>query len=136
MEHTKGKVDGSHKPIDNDENAMYATQVYTTADGETICTLAWYPTPKEKVVYEGRDVLITKTYREGNAELIADAFNTTNESGLTPSQLYKQNQELLDALEKSKDKISELFTKGVDSAKINSELFTILEQAINNAKTK
>jgi hypothetical protein len=50
--------------------------------------------------------------------------------------LYKQNQELLDALEKSKDKISELFTKGVDFAKINSELFTILEQAINNAKTK
>jgi len=71
-----------------------------------------------------------------NTKLTLDAFNTTNESGLTPSQLYKQNQELLDALEKSKDKISELFTKGVDSAKINSELFTILEQAINNAKTK
>jgi hypothetical protein len=50
--------------------------------------------------------------------------------------LYKQNQELLEALKKSKDKISELFTKGVDFAKINSELFTILEQAINNAKTK
>ena len=73
---------------------------------------------------------------EANEQLITDAFNTTNESGLKPSELYKQNQELLDALEKSKDKISELFTKGVDFAKINSELFTILEQAINNAKTK
>ena len=80
--------------------------------------------------------LFYKEEAKANAELIADAFNTTNESGLTPSQLYKQNQELLDALEKSKDKISELFTKGVDFAKINSELFTILEQAINNAKTK
>jgi len=27
MEHTKGKVDWSHRPIDNDENAMYATQL-------------------------------------------------------------------------------------------------------------
>jgi len=116
MEHTKGKV-----KIGDANLPKYA---YYGIHGEKyiICDIC----------SDGYD----EDEQNANANIIIDAFNTTNESGLTPSLLYKQNQELLDALEKSKDKISELFTKGVDSAKINSELFTILEQAINNAKTK
>jgi len=111
MEHTKGKVEVRYNMI--------------LSKGKNDFTIASVGT-----------IGIPKTESDANLSLIADAFNTTNESGLTPSQLYKQNQELLEALKKSKDKISELFTKGVDFAKINSELFTILEQAINNAKTK
>jgi len=111
MEHTKGKVEVRYNMI--------------LSKGKNDFTIASVGT-----------IGIPKTESDVNLSLIADAFNTTNESGLTPSQLYKQNQELLEALKKSKDKISELFTKGVDFAKINSELFTILEQAINNAKTK
>ena len=36
---------------------------------------------------------------EANAELIAEAFNVTNECGLTPRQLFEQRNELLDVLE-------------------------------------
>jgi len=35
---------------------------------------------------------------EANAELIAQAFNVTNQSGLTPSELLKQRDDLLEAL--------------------------------------
>ena len=128
MEHTKGKVSvvkfAFHEYI-KDEN------------GNDICQITKIQN-KLSPLKDGFEEECAKNVEteKANAELIAEAFNTTNESGLTPSQLYKQNQELLEALKKSKDKISELFTKGVDFAKINSELFTILEQAINNAKTK
>ena len=37
---------------------------------------------------------------EGNALLIANAFNTTNSCGLLPSELLKQRDELLEALKK------------------------------------
>ena len=116
MEHTKGKVIVAKSGDD-----IYVDYIN---DNEL--------RPRIAQLYVGRGWIEA----EANAILITDAFNTANDSGLTPSQLHKQNQELLEALKKSKDKISELFTKGVDFAKINSELFTILEQAINNAKTK
>ena len=119
MEHTKGKATVSFCKEDLDS---FEVNLEHSKGIDKVCRTTFN--------------LFYKEEAKANAELIADAFNTTDESGLAPSQLYKQNQELLDALEKSKDKISELFTKGVDSAKINSELFTILEQAINNAKTK
>ena len=119
MEHTRGKATVSDCKEDLDS---YEVNLEHSKGIDKVCRTTFN--------------LFFQEEAKANAELIADAFNTTNESGLTPSLLYKQNQELLDALEKSKDKISELFTKGVDSAKINSELFTILEQAINNAKTK
>ena len=112
MEHTKGKVKIQNDLRIKNESNQIICDFYSFSEG------------------------IANKEAIANAKLTTDAFNTTNESGLTPSQLYKQNQELLEALKKSKDKISELFTKGVDFAKINSELFTILEQAINNAKTK
>ena len=73
-EFTPGEWKQSHRQIPNDPDGMYSTQVYTE-DGETICSLAWYPKPKEKGVHEGKYVLITGTYREANAKLIAAAPN-------------------------------------------------------------
>ena len=89
MEHTKGKVKVA---IQND-----GAYIYTSKKEKAVCR-----------VYKRFYDCIRCEESEANAELIADAFNTTNESGLTPSELYKQNQELLDALEKSKDKIRRL----------------------------
>lgn len=69
---TPGKWLQSHREIPNDEDGMYATQVYTE-DGETIATLAWYPKPKVKQIINGKEMLVTGTYREANAKLIAAA---------------------------------------------------------------
>lgn len=53
-------------------DGMYSTQVYTE-DGETIATLHWYPMPQRKEIIDGEPKLVTATYREGNAKLIASA---------------------------------------------------------------
>ena len=131
MEHTKGKVE-----VIQNNTWPFTINIETENKHILSINMAHYSTADNTIDDVLKRDFTNNSEVIANAELIADAFNTTNESGLTPSLLYKQNQELLDALEKSKDKISELFTKGVDFAKINSELFTILEQAINNAKTK
>ena len=66
--------------------------------------------------------------REANAELIAEAFNITNESGLTPRQLYKQNQELLKCL------VGMIREFEYDNAtEYQCNLFHISKQTINNA---
>lgn len=72
IKHTPGKWIQSHRKIPNDPEGMYSTQVYTE-DGQEICSLAWYPKPKEEGVIDGKSVLITGTYREANAKLIAAA---------------------------------------------------------------
>ena len=137
MEYTKGKVEWSHRRIPNDEDEMTATQVYTAEDGQTIATLSWYPMPKEKGIYEGRNVLITRTYRDGNAELIAESFNVANESGFTPRQLLEQRNELLDALKK----ITEMnYQQAFDQYGNRNKAKTwscvlVAEQAVNKATT-
>jgi hypothetical protein len=65
-EFTKGPWIQSHRKLGN---GNYSTQVYTE-DGETICTLHWYPKPKGIDEY-GRHII--GTYREANARLIAAA---------------------------------------------------------------
>jgi hypothetical protein len=69
---TPNKWHQSHRPIPNDEDGMYATQIYTE-DGETIATLHWYPKQKEKVIIDGKPMISTGTYRDGNARLIVEA---------------------------------------------------------------
>jgi hypothetical protein len=69
---TPNKWHFSHREIPNDRDGMYATQVYTE-DGETIATLAWYPMPQRKEIIDSETKLVTGTYREGNARLIASA---------------------------------------------------------------
>lgn len=64
----------SHRPIPNDPDGMYNTQVYTE-DGETICTLAWYPKPPVFEKVEGEKRKVIGSYREANAKLIAAAPN-------------------------------------------------------------
>lgn len=69
---TPGEWKQSHREIPNDEDGMYATQVHTE-DGETIATLSWYPMPKKSAVYKGKKVIVSGTYRDGNAQLISAA---------------------------------------------------------------
>ena len=57
---TKGPWNQSHRKT---KSGGYSTQVYDS-DGETICTLAWYPVPTEKGF---------TTNRSENANLIACA---------------------------------------------------------------
>ena len=71
---TPGEWKQSHRKMPNSKDGMYSTQVYTE-DGETICSLAWYPKPKEKGIHEGKEVMITGTYREANAQLISASTN-------------------------------------------------------------
>jgi hypothetical protein len=114
MEHTKGKVKVSQEPF----VLLVTHELETSKRVETICQLSQrYKTDKEI---------------QANAELISDAFNTTNESGLKPSELYKHNQELLDALKSTKQLNLHLYDVGT----IGNDIYNIIEQAINNAKTK
>jgi hypothetical protein len=71
---TPGEWKQSHREIPNDEDGMYATQVHTE-DGETIATLSWYPMPKISELYEGKNVIVSGTYRDGNAQLISSSPN-------------------------------------------------------------
>jgi hypothetical protein len=71
-EFTPGEWKQSHRKIPNNKKEMYATQIHTE-DGETIATLSWYPKPQEKGIHEGKPILITGTYRDANAKLIASA---------------------------------------------------------------
>lgn len=69
--------------------------------------------------------------REANAELIAEAFNITNELGLTPSQLYKQNQELLKALLNIRNEYRAITSVRDDYA---NNILTKVENAITNTQ--
>lgn len=84
---TKGEWKQSHRIVD--EDGMYSTQVYDSK-GETICTLAWYP------VKEGN---VTRTAREDNAKLIADAGTTSNKCGKLPSELLSELKHASSALQ-------------------------------------
>lgn len=115
MEHTKGKFRfeghfNEHMNYEGKKNGVYYGFVSSDAN-------VW----KEVELHSK-----SKVELQANAELIADAFNTTNESGLTPSQLYKQNHELLEALIKTKEWMKDM----------KLPILSHLEQAINNAKTK
>ena len=69
---TLGDWEWSHRPIPLNEDGMYSTQVYCK-EGKTICSVDWYPCPREKGLHNGKPVFITKTYREANAQLISKA---------------------------------------------------------------
>mgnify|MGYP003614899726 CR=1 FL=1 len=106
MEHTKGKVIVAKSGDD-----IYVDYIN---DNEL--------RPRIAQLYVGRGWIEA----EANAILITDAFNTANDSGLTPSQLYKQNHELLKAL-----------TAFIDGKERNFEILAKnTRQAINNAKQK
>lgn len=62
MGHTPGPWQAAHRKR---EDGMWSTEVFT-ADGEAICSVAWYPRPIDEHGVIG-------TYREANARLIAAA---------------------------------------------------------------
>jgi len=116
MEHTKGKFRfeghfNEHMNYEGKKNGVYYGFVSSDAN-------VW----KEVELHSK-----SKVELQANAELIADAFNTTNESGLTPSQLYKQNQELLEFL---------IDLRNGDYVYINNATFEKADELINNAKKK
>ena len=104
MEHTKGKVESYVRTVRTENMVICSCHIFTHLG--SCC----------------------EDEAEANAKFIADAFNTANESGLTPSELYKQNQELLRALTNLIQK-----AKFQECDKID---YTEIQQAINNAKTK
>ena len=106
MEHTKGKVKIQNDLRIKNESNQIICDFYSFSEG------------------------IANKEAIANAKLTTDAFNTTNESGLTPSQLYKQNQELLELINKSIKALSYYDYGNLVVMKYE------LEQAINNAKTK
>lgn len=115
MEHTKGKVEIRYNMI--------------LSKGKNNFTIASVGT-----------IGIPKIESDANLSLIADAFNTTNESGLTPSELYKQNQELLHVL---KELVYQLTGEQECEFELEKGLGITLaiivrqaKRAINNAKTK
>jgi hypothetical protein len=120
--HTKGKCDFAHREFGND--GMYATEVFV---GETvICQMDW---AGEEYNENGRKGVISR--RQDNAQLIADAFNVTNETGLTPRELQKSHAELLDALETVRLQVGQLKHNWDYKEK---EYMPKVEQAIKNAK--
>lgn len=67
-------------------------------------------------------------YTEPDAQLIADAFNVTNETGFTPRELQKSHAELLEAL---------MFVRRVlasYSSEQSVKAWLKAEQVIKNAK--
>ncbi len=62
MKHTPGKWQYAHR---EGKHGMWSTDVFTE-DGETVCTMAWYPMPMD-------DNGVIGTYRQGNAALCAAA---------------------------------------------------------------
>jgi hypothetical protein len=102
MEHTKGKAESYVRTVRTENMVICSCHTFTHLGS---C---------------GEDEA------EANAIFIADAFNTTNESGLTTSELYKQNQELLQVL-----------TAFIDGKERDFEVLAKnARQAINNAKSK
>ena len=68
---------------------------------------------------------------EANAQLVADAFNVTNETNKTPRELQKSHDELLEALERVHNIENMVFgLKGFDVIRFKS----YIQQAIKNAK--
>jgi len=123
MENTKKITPGewfqSHRKIPNDRNGMYSTQVYCEK-GETIASISWYMKPKESAIYEGKPVLITGTYREGNAKLIAAA----------PTLLTACENALRDIQKLNKDLIAEGKHGYI---LMENELFDAINKALNKA---
>lgn len=102
MKHTQGKV-----YIDS----RIATTSIKSENGMDICLM----------------VAGVKGLNLANAELIVEAFNVTNESGLTPRQLLEQRNELLSALIELRDG---------EYPFINGGLYSFIVEAINNAQNK
>lgn len=67
---TKGRWYTSHRQKRN--SSMYDTEVYCEK-GKTIAVISWYQREPVKEIYEGREVLVTRTDREANALLISKA---------------------------------------------------------------
>ena len=69
---TEGAWSQSHREIPNDEDGMYATQVYDHK-GETICTMSWFGSEPKTEVVDGVNKLVTTSLSPFNAKLISAA---------------------------------------------------------------
>tara|TARA_R110000796_G_C14278115_1_gene402244 strand:+ start:152 stop:442 length:291 start_codon:yes stop_codon:yes gene_type:complete len=71
-------------------------------------------------------------YTEVDAQLIADSFNVTNETGMTPRELQKSHDELLEALVSIKRSMHS--HPDCEDGSEFSDMVSIANQAIKNAK--
>jgi hypothetical protein len=98
MGHTPEPWKWQHREIPNNEDGMWATQIFTE-DGETIATLAWYPKPKEWS--KEHQAFVKGTYRAENAMRIVECVNACKTLCDPINQIPKlqsANAELLEAL--------------------------------------
>tara|TARA_R110000868_G_scaffold323166_1_gene584122 strand:- start:47 stop:412 length:366 start_codon:yes stop_codon:yes gene_type:complete len=115
--HTKGECKHAHREFGIE--GMYATEVFV---GDTvICQMDW---AGEEFNENGKKGLVSR--RKYNAQLIADAFNVTNETNMTPRELQKSHAELLEALEQLLN-VDEIDVHSVFKAQLQAN------QAIKNA---
>ena len=84
-------------------------------------------------LYEDSNSDIENKIKQLQKEIKETKKANTNESGLTPSQLYKQNQDLMNIIYKAHHLCDKL--KMPTESELNL-LKVICEQAINNAKKK
>jgi hypothetical protein len=121
--HTRGEFNYCNSSIDPKKH-NYAI----IADGGTSLIADVY----RKTNWNGKKMIEDNSQSEANAQLIADAFNVTNETNKTPRELQKSHDELLDALIESRVQIEYLHDKFKETGSGNGVLFNI-NRAIKNA---
>lgn len=100
------------------------TRISTTGNGNLLRVIASV----------NRNKYIEREEASANAQLIADAFNVTNETGMTPRELQARHVQLLEALAEISLGQGAYDTDILRHANNTIEIMkSIVEQAINNA---
>lgn len=113
-------IDGKHTPGEWSQG--------TSNEGSTC---VWLHGIKEPSYQMGKDSEWIDCNTSDNAKLIADAGNTYNATGMTPSQLAEQREELLRGLKFAKEKRVELHNASDEYEFVN---YAIIDDAIDKAE--
>jgi hypothetical protein len=90
MKHTKGKV-----ILEKGNKWPFGMSIGTEDKYITEISMPHYSTSDKTIEDVLKRDFVANSEAIANAELIAEAFNVTNECGLTPQQLLEQRNELL-----------------------------------------
>ena len=96
---TPGIWEQSHR---KGRNGMYSTEVYSADTKKTIATLSWYAMPPQRELIDGEYKLVTRSYREANAQLISAApdlfealLNIENDDNRIPATIWEMRNKAL-----------------------------------------